>query len=89
MKNKLLYLCFVSLFTSSCGTKYTPEEVANSYCECVELSEDKKTTCVKEWSIKYKGSLTTTDEHKQVNYNMIECNGFEGDNDFYLKLMRN
>ena len=89
MKKGIVFYLFISFIVASCGEKYTPEEISNSYCVCIELSEDKKASCVKEWAVKYKGNLKTKEEHKQVNYNMIECNGFEGDNDFYLKLVEN
>ena len=83
------FLLFNLLLLASCSSSYSPEEVSEAYCKCASLPEDDKPACVKEWSIKYKGVLKTKEEHKTVNYNMIECNGFEGDNDFYLKLMRN
>ncbi len=86
---KFLYYCLLFIFLVSCTTSYSPAEVSSAYCDCVSLSEDKKKPCVKEWAIKYKGALKSKEDHKTVNYNMIECNGFEGDNDFYLKLMRN
>jgi len=86
---KKYLILFLAIFISSCNKNYTPEEVSNSYCDCVAFSEYKKKTCILDWAVKYKGALKTKEEHKKVNYNMIECNGFEGDNDFYLKLMRN
>ena len=73
---------------TSCGKSYTPEEISEAYCDCTTLPEDEKIPCVQEWATKYKGSIKTKEDRKTVNYNMIECNGFEGDNDFYLKLMR-
>ena len=88
MKPSIL-ICLSSFLFIGCSETYTPEQISDSYCECSQLTEDKKVACVKEWSIKYKGSLTTNEEHKRVNYKMIECNGFEGDNDFYLKLIEN
>ena len=89
MRTLTLLLIPSLLLLTNCKPNYTPEEVSSAYCNCASLSEDEKPACVKEWSIKYKGSLKTKEDHKTVNYNMIECNGFEGDNDFYLKLMRN
>lgn len=89
MRKGIIASLFTSLVISSCSKRYTPEEISNSYCECIELLEVKKIPCVKDWAVKYKGSLRTKEARKAVNYNMIECNGFEGDNDFYLKLMRN
>jgi len=89
MQDKSIYLIFVLLLLVSCSSSYEPKEVSSAYCDCVSLPQDEKPACIKEWSIKYKGALKTAEAHKTVNYNMIECNGFEGDNDFYLKLMRN
>lgn len=84
-----LLICLSSFLFVSCSETYTPKQVSNAYCECAQLSESEKFACVKEWSIKYSGVLSTDKDRKEVNYSMIECNGFEGDNDFYLKLMRN
>lgn len=87
MDKKIIGFLFMISIITSCAKEYTPQEISESYCECIELSKDKKRTCVKGWSIKYKGTLKSEKDEREVNYNMIECNGFEGDNDFYLKLV--
>jgi hypothetical protein len=81
--NKSIVFLFI-LFFSSCHNKYTPEEITKAYCDCTSLLASNKEACVKEWAAYYKGRLQTKEELKQVNYNMIECNGFEGENDFDL-----
>ncbi len=87
MRYLVIYLSVASFY--SCQQHYTPQQIADDYCNCAQLPEDKKIICVKEWASKYKGTLKGKEEHETVNYKMIECNGFEGDKDFYLKLMKN
>ncbi len=84
-RNSILFSSFILLY--SCSQDYTPQEVSESYCKCAQLTIEKKVQCVNEWEQKYKGSLRTLEERKVVNYNMIECNGFEGDRDYYRRLM--
>ncbi|MCT4582268.1 MAG: hypothetical protein N4A35_12720 [Flavobacteriales bacterium] len=81
------FLAIGCIFLFSCRQNYSPQEVSESYCKCAQLDPKEKTSCVKEWAEIYKGSLETPEERKLVNYNMIECNGFEGDRDFYRRLM--
>lgn len=86
---KTFYFVFFSFFIVGCAESYTPDEIAEAYCKCSELPKVNKLSCINEWSQKFAGVLKTEEDQRQVNYNMIECNGFEGDNDFYLKLMQN
>lgn len=78
-----------TFFLASCKENYTPGQIAEDYCYCAQLHKTKKRSCVREWLVKYKSTLKTKEDYKEVNYSMIECNGFEGDNDFNLKLMKN
>ncbi len=60
MDKKIIGFLFMISIITSCAKEYTPQEISESYCKCIELSKDKKSTCVKGWSIKYKGSLRNT-----------------------------
>lgn len=89
-KMKKIRFFFIVLlpFFYSCSTNYSSEEIITAYCQCVELPQVKKTRCVSEWATKYNARYSTPEELKQLIYSMIECNGFEGENDFNLKLKK-
>lgn len=82
-------LCSLLIFLFSCSQDYSIEEISDEYCLCSQLTDLKKQECVTNWSKKYKGSVNELKDCKEINYKMIECNGFEGDKDFYRKLMDN
>ena len=87
MPKIILSFCLCVFIFSSCSESCTPEDVSVDYCACAQLSNDEKTACIQKWALKYKGRIKKIEDRKVINYNMIECNGFEGDNDFYRKLM--
>lgn len=66
----------------SCSRNYTSIDVSREYCVCASLSLTSKEKCVSIWLDKFKFELNSEEDLRALSYNMIECNGFEGESDF-------